>query len=102
MDKEIIELTTDLFTAKSLLVSAEDKITRLKKENARLKNQPKIKIDYKQYMKFHGLVDSMVVDMRTHLNGITDDELRKKLNNILQDYRTRIYQLNIEKFDKSA
>ena len=53
-------------------------------------------------MKFHGLVDSMVVDMRTHLNGITDDELRKKLNNILQDYRTRIYQLNIEKFDKSA
>ena len=102
MDKEIIELTTDLFTAKSLLVSAEDKITRLKKENAILKNQPKIKIDYKQYMKFHGLVDSMVVDMRTHLNGITDDELRKKLNNILQDYRTRIYQLNIEKFDKSA
>ena len=102
MDKEIIELTTDLFTAKSLLISAEDKITRLKKENARLKNQPKIKIDYKQYMKFHGLVDSMVVDMRTHLNGITDDELRKKLNNILQDYRTRIYQLNIEKFDKSA
>ena len=63
---------------------------------------PKTKIDYKQYMKFHGLVDSMVVDMRTHLNGITDDELRKKLNNILQDYRTRIYQLNIEKFDKSA
>ena len=102
MDKAIIELTTDLFTAKSLLVSAEDKITRLKKENARLKKQPKTKIDYKQYMKFHGLVDSMVVDMRTHLNGITDVELRKKLNLILQDYRTRIHQFNMEKFDKSA
>ena len=57
---------------------------------------PKTKIDYKQYMKFHGLVDSMVVDMRTHLNGITDVELRKKLNFILQDYRTRIYQLEID------
>ena len=90
MDKEIIELTTDLFTAKSLLVSAEDKITRLKKENARLKKQPKTKIDYKQYMKFHGL------------NGITDVELRQKLNLILQDYRTRIHQFNMEKLNKSA
>ena len=92
MDKEIIELTTDLFTAKSLLVSAEDKITRLKKENARLKKQPKTKIDYKQYMKFHGLVDSMVVDV----------ELRQKLNLILQDDRTRIHQFNMEKLNKSA
>ena len=53
-------------------------------------------------MKFHGLVDSMVVDIRTHLNGITDVELRQKLNLILQDYRTRIHQFNMEKLNKSA
>ena len=57
---------------------------------------PKIKVDYKQYMRFHRLIDSMVVDMRTHLNAVTDVELRKKLNYILQDYRNRIYKLELD------
>jgi hypothetical protein len=56
----------------------------------------KTKIDYKQYMKFHRLIDSMVVDMRTNINSITDDNIRKKLNFILQDYRNRIYKLEVD------
>jgi hypothetical protein len=47
-------------------------------------------------MKFHRLIDSMVVDMRTNINSITDDNIRKKLNFILQDYRNRIYKLEVD------
>ena len=39
MDEATIKLTTDLYTAKSLLIDAEDKIEKLKKENAKLKKQ---------------------------------------------------------------
>ena len=39
MDEATIKLTTDLYIAKSLLIAAEDKIEKLKKENAKLKKQ---------------------------------------------------------------
>jgi|TARA_R110000796_G_scaffold14329_1_gene46763 hypothetical protein len=64
---------------------------------------PKIKVNYKKYMinrelkeKFHELLDSMAVDLTTNLYAVEDIELRKKLNFIVQDYRTRIYKLELD------
>jgi len=64
---------------------------------------PKIKVDYKKYMinrelkaKFHELMDSMVVDLKTNLYAVEDVNLRKKLNFIVQDYRNRIYKLELD------
>ena len=64
---------------------------------------PKIKVNYKKYMinrelkeKFHALLDSMAVDLTTNLYAVKDTELRKKLNFIVQDYRNRIYKLELD------
>ena len=46
--------------------------------------------------KFHALLDSMAVDLTTNLYAVEDIELRKKLNFIVQDYRTRIYKLELD------
>ena len=46
--------------------------------------------------KFHELLDSMAVDLTTNLYAVEDIELRKKLNFIVQDYRTRIYKLELD------
>jgi|MGYP001371956619 hypothetical protein len=64
---------------------------------------PKIKVNYRKYMinrelkeKFHALLDSMAVDLTTNLYAVKDTELRKKLNFIVQDYRNRIYKLELD------
>jgi len=86
MDEATIKLTTDLYTAKSLLIAAEDKIEKLKKENAKLKKQLNVESEEttKGFVPFMSIADMEKLESKFYITPegkkypvITQEDLDK-------------------------